>query len=47
MEGKILFKRFSAGKKIGTPIAIEGRTTVLDTQKIAAPKKNSTFADDF
>jgi [acyl-carrier-protein] S-malonyltransferase len=38
---------FSAGKKIGTPIAIGGRTTVLDTQKIVAPKKSSTFADGF
>jgi hypothetical protein len=48
MEGKILFVSSSnEAKKIGTPMAIGGRTIVLDTQKIAAPKKNSTFANDF
>jgi hypothetical protein len=48
MEGKILFVSFlRQDKKIGIPIAIGNRTTVLDTQKIAAPKKSSTFAFGF
>jgi hypothetical protein len=43
MEGKILFERFFGGQKDWN----DSRTTALDTQKIAAPKKNSTFADSF
>jgi hypothetical protein len=43
MEGKILFERFFGGQKDWN----DSRTNVVDKQKIAAPKKNSTFADDF
>jgi hypothetical protein len=43
MEGKILFERFFGGQKDWD----DSRTTVLDKQKIAAPKKNSIFADGF
>ena len=43
MEGKILFDRFFCGQKNWN----DSRTTVLEIEKIVAPKKNSTFADDF
>jgi hypothetical protein len=43
MEGKILFERFFGGQKDWN----DSRTTVLDNQKIVAPKKSSTFADGF
>jgi hypothetical protein len=39
MEGKILFECFFSGKKIGTPIAIGGRKTVLDNKKLVLLKK--------
>jgi hypothetical protein len=43
MEGKILFERFFGGQKDWN----DSRTNVVDMQKIAAPKKSSTFADGF
>jgi hypothetical protein len=43
MEGKILFERFFGGQKDWN----DSRTGVLDSKKIAAPKKNCIFADGF